>query len=69
MENVGLGSLLRDLEFQLSSFEWLSFHHILRALNTPTDSLSKEALLLPKGAFGYYEFVDGIEKEAMEFQL
>jgi hypothetical protein len=31
--------------------------------------MSKEALLLPVGAFGYYEFMDGEDIEAMEFRL
>jgi ribonuclease HI len=65
MENVGQGFLLRDLEFQIRSFDWLSFHHIYRELNIKADSLSKEALMLLKGAFGYYKFVNGEEKEAM----
>jgi hypothetical protein len=33
------------LDFQ--SFEWLSFHHVLRELNGKEDELSKEVLLLP----------------------
>jgi hypothetical protein len=36
-------------------------------LNTKEDELSKEALLLPVGVFGYYEFLEGEEIEAMEF--
>ena len=69
VENVGLGYFLRDVEFQLSSFEWLSFHHILRELNSKVYNLSKEALLFLKGVFGFYEHVNGEEREGMEFQL
>jgi ribonuclease HI len=69
VENMGLGYLLRDVEFQSSSFEWVSFHHILRELNSKVDNLSKEALLFLKGDFGFYEYINGEEKEGMEFQL
>jgi hypothetical protein len=41
----------------------------MRELNTKVDELSTEALELPNGAFGYYEFMDGIETKAMEFRL
>jgi hypothetical protein len=41
----------------------------LRELNFKVDELSKEALSLPTGAFGYYEFMDGEETKAMEFRL
>jgi len=60
---------MRDIEINFKSFEWLSFHHILRELNTKADELSKEALLLPDGVFGYYEFLEGEEIEDMEFHL
>jgi ribonuclease HI len=39
-----LASLLRDIKLTFKHFEWLSFQHILRELNTKTDELSKEAL-------------------------
>jgi hypothetical protein len=47
----------------------LSFQHILRELNVKADELSKEALQLQRGAFGYYEYFEGTETEAMEFRL
>jgi hypothetical protein len=47
----------------------LSFHHILHELNVNANELSKEALSLPIGAFGFYEYIEGEEVEAMEFQL
>jgi hypothetical protein len=53
----------------MNQFDWLSFQHIYRELNTVVDNISKEALQLPKGAFGYYEFTDGEESQALEFQL
>jgi hypothetical protein len=63
--DVHLGPLLRDI---LSiSFEWLSFRHIYREPNGKFDELSKEALSLPIGALGFYEFINGEETEAMEF--
>jgi ribonuclease HI len=62
-------NILRDIKLACRSFEWLSFVHILRELNSKANELSKEALILPTGAFGYYEFMDGEETEAMEFML
>jgi len=47
----------------------LSFHHILREFNTKANELSKEALELQNGAFGFYKFFEGQEIEAMEFHL
>jgi hypothetical protein len=69
VENVGLGFMLWYLEFLIIYFDWLSFQHIYRELNVKANTLSKEALVFPKRAFGFYEFVDGKEKEAMGFQL
>jgi len=47
----------------------LSFHHVLRELNVNVDELSKEVLQLQRGSFGYYEYFEGVETEAMEFRL
>jgi ribonuclease HI len=59
IQNPRLASLLRDIKLTFRDFEWLSFQHILRELNTKADELSKEALQLQKGAFGFYEFFEG----------
>jgi hypothetical protein len=64
---VRLTPLLRNIKLSYQCFECLSFNHILRKINSKIDELSKEALSLPKGAFGLYEFIDGEEIEAMEF--
>jgi ribonuclease HI len=69
IQNPRLASLLRDIKLTFRDFEWISFQHILRELNTKADELSKEALQLQKGAFGFYEFFEGTETEAMEFCL
>jgi hypothetical protein len=69
IQNPRLASLLRDIKLTFRDFEWLSFQHILRELNSKADELSKEALQLQKGAFGFYEFFEGTETEAMEFRL
>jgi hypothetical protein len=61
--------LLRDIKLTFKDFEWISFQHILRVLKTKADELSKEALQLQKGAFGFYEFFEGTKTEAMEFCL
>jgi ribonuclease HI len=68
-QDIRLANIMRDIKLTFQSFEWLSFHHILWKLNSKADELSKEALLLPVGAFGYYEFIEGEEVEAMEFRL
>jgi hypothetical protein len=60
---------LKEIKLNFRAFEWLSFHHVLRELNSKADELSKEALELQKGAFGFYEFFEGEETEAMEFIL
>jgi len=69
VQDIRLESLLKDIKFPFRSFEWISFSHILQEVNEKENSLSKEALLLPVGAFGYYEFMDGEDIEAMEFRL
>jgi ribonuclease HI len=69
IQNVNLSNILRDIKLDFPSFEWISFHHVLRELNVKADELSKEALQLQRGAFGYYEYFDGVETEAMEFRL
>jgi ribonuclease HI len=62
---------IRVLSFHhiLRPFEWLSFHHILRELNSKANALSKEALPIPAGAFGFYKYIEGEEVESMEFRL
>jgi ribonuclease HI len=65
IQNPRLASILRDIKLTFRNFEWLSFHHIPRELNTKADELSKEALQLQKGAFGFYEFFEDTETEAM----
>jgi hypothetical protein len=67
VQYIRLESLLKDIKLFFQSFEWLSFNHILHELNDKENSLSKEALQLLVGAFGYYEFMEGEEIEAMEF--
>jgi hypothetical protein len=57
--NPRLASILRDIKLTFKNFECLSFQHILRELNTKENELSKEALQLQKGAFGFYEFFKG----------
>jgi hypothetical protein len=69
IQNPRLASILRDIKLTFRNFEWLSFQHILRELNTKADELSKEALQLQKGAFSFYEFFKGTETKAMEFYL
>jgi hypothetical protein len=62
--NVSLGPLLQYIEISLRSYVWLSFQHIYKEPKFKANKLSKESLLLSKGAFGYYEYIDGEEKEA-----
>lgn len=69
MQNPNLATIMRDIKLNFRAFEQLTFHHILRELNTKADELSKEALELPNGPFSFYEFHEGIESESMEFQL
>ena len=69
MSDVRLAPLFNDIKLAYQSFKWLSFSHILRKLNGKVNELSKEALSLPPGAFGLYEFIDGEEIKAMEFHV
>lgn len=69
ISNVSLTSLISDASFQINQFDWISFQHVLRELNTIADNLSKEALQLPKGTSGYHELVDGEEARTMESRL
>jgi hypothetical protein len=41
----------------------------MRELNSKADELFKETLELQNGTFGFYEYFDGTETEAMEFHL
>ena len=60
---------MRDIRETFNSFCWLSFHHILRELNSKVDKLSNDVVLLNLGTFRLYEFHDGVETEAMEVHL
>jgi ribonuclease HI len=77
-QDICLSPITRYIKLDFQSFKWLSFHHILqelntnhilRELNTKADELSKEALSLLVGAFGYYEFLEREDMEAMELRL
>jgi hypothetical protein len=69
IHNIRLASILRDIKLAFLSFEWLSFHHILQELNSKADELSKEALELQIDTFVFYEYMDGVETEVMEFRF
>ena len=56
IQNVNLANIVRDIKLAFLSFEWLSFHHVLRELNVKVDDLSKEAFQLQRGPFEYYEY-------------
>jgi hypothetical protein len=60
-QDVRLEPLLWDIKLTFQSFEWLSFSHILHELNQKYDEISKEDLTFPIGAFGLYQFHDGVE--------
>jgi hypothetical protein len=64
-----LASIMRDIKLTFRAFERLSFHHILRELNTKADELSKQALEMQSEAFSFYEYMDGREIEEMEFRF
>jgi ribonuclease HI len=44
IQNTNLATFMREIQQAFQSFEWLTFHHILREINTKEDELSKEAL-------------------------
>jgi ribonuclease HI len=69
IQNIRLEPIMREIRETFNSFSWLSFHHILRELNSKADKLSKDAVLLNPGTFSLYEFHDGVETEAMEVRL
>lgn len=41
IQNTSLATVMREIRLTFQSFEWLSFHHILRELNLKADELSK----------------------------
>jgi hypothetical protein len=70
VSNIHLHNLLlHDILLSLNTLGRYSCHHILRELNEKADALSKEALELPSGACGIYEYIEGEELVSMEFQL
>jgi ribonuclease HI len=69
IQNTSLAPFMREIRLIFHSFKWLSFHHILRELNEKTYEFSKEALLLQRGSFRYYEYFEGIETKSMEARL
>jgi hypothetical protein len=69
IQNIRLDPILRDIEHSFSAFEWMYFHHILREINTKVDELSKKALDLHNGALVFYEFLNGVEMEVLEFRF
>jgi len=48
-QNIILDSIMRDIKLACQSFEWFSFHHILRELNMKDGKLSKNVLELQNG--------------------
>jgi len=69
IQNIKLDLIMRDIKLTFQSFAWMSFHHILRELNSKNDELSKKALDLHNGTFIYYECFDGVETKAMQFRF
>jgi hypothetical protein len=69
IQNMRLESIMRDINLAFLSFEWFSFHHILKEINSKTNKLSKDALELQSGTFVFYEYLDGVKIEAMEFRF
>jgi hypothetical protein len=53
VQNMSLATIMRDIRLACQSFKWLSYHHILRELNTKEDELSKQVLELQAGSFGF----------------
>lgn len=69
VQNTKLANVLREIKLAFQSFKWLSFHHVLRELNSKANELSEEALELQKRAFEFYEYFEGIETKAMKLWL
>jgi ribonuclease HI len=69
IQNQLLETIMRDIKLNFRAFENMYFLHTMCEYNTKADSLSKEALELPTGAYGYYEFDEGNKIEAMEYRL
>ena len=46
-QDIRLQNIMWDIKLTCRAFEKLSFHHILRELNSKVDELSKEVLSLP----------------------
>lgn len=67
VENIFLQCLLHDIQEAMLSFEWISFSHVIREINSNADAFSKEALELFIDLFCITEFVDGEEHESMNF--
>lgn len=69
MANIGLSCLLQEIHSLIQSFQWFSFTHIYKEGNQKADELSKQALLLPAGSFGWYVFWGGQEVDAKELYI
>jgi hypothetical protein len=41
IQNPNLENILKEIKLNFRAFEWLSFHHVLRDLNSKADKLSK----------------------------
>jgi len=65
--NACMRPLPQEIQETIRGFDWLSFRHIYRELNSKACELSKEAISLPIRTF--YEYVDGVKSKSMEFQL
>ena len=59
IQNINLANIMQDIRLSFQSFDWMSFQHILRELNVNVDEISKEALQVQRGAFGYYKYFEG----------
>jgi len=68
-QNIRLTPIMRDIKLNYQAFEWPSFSHILRELNSKADDLSKGALDLHNDTFVYYEYFKGVEMKAMEIRF
>lgn len=69
VQNIGLVPIMQEIRQLASSFEWITYCHILRELNKESDALSKEALDIPSGLSGIYEFSNGQLLDAMDFHM